>query len=102
MPVNRLMPDMRVPPHPILADGHVHSTGIPVAAVVAEDVYAAYDALDLIQVEYEPLPALPEPEARPGPGRAGALPGRRRQSRAAPRAARGRRGRARSRPPRTW
>jgi carbon-monoxide dehydrogenase large subunit len=63
MPVNRLMPDMRVPPHPILADGRVHSTGIPVAAVVAEDVYAAHDALDLIQVDYEPLPALPEPEA---------------------------------------
>ena len=62
MPVNRLMPDMRVPPHPILAEDSVHSTGIPVAAVVAEDVYAAYDALDLIQVEYEPLPALPEPE----------------------------------------
>ncbi len=63
MPVNRLMPDMRVPPHPILAETHVHATGIPVAAVVAEDVYAAYDALDLITVEYDPLPALPEPEA---------------------------------------
>ena len=63
MPVNRLMPDMRVPPHPILADGLVHATGIPVAAIVAENVYAAYDALDLIRVEYEPLPALAEPEA---------------------------------------
>ena len=62
MPVNRLMPDMRVPPHPIIADGHVHAAGTPVAAVVAETVYAARDALDLIEVTYEPLPALPEPE----------------------------------------
>ncbi len=63
MPVNRLVPDMRVPPHPILAETHVHAAGTPVAAVVAEDPYAAYDALDLIGVEYEALPALPEPEA---------------------------------------
>ncbi len=62
MPVTRLMPDMRVPPHPILAESQVHATGVPVAAVVAEDLYAAYDALDLIGVDYEPLPALPEPE----------------------------------------
>ena len=75
MPVNRLMPDMRVPPHPILADDHVHSTGIPVAAVVAEDVYAAYDALDLIQVEYEPLPALPEPEGALAKGAPALFPG---------------------------
>jgi carbon-monoxide dehydrogenase large subunit len=62
MPVNRLVPDMRVPPHPILAETLVHAVGIPVAAVVADDVYAAYDALDLIAVEYEPLPAVPQPE----------------------------------------
>jgi carbon-monoxide dehydrogenase large subunit len=63
MPVNRLMTDMRVPPHPILAEGHVHAVGMPVAAVVAENVYAAYDALDLIAVDYEPLPGLADPEA---------------------------------------
>ena len=75
MPVNRLMPDMRVPPHPILAEDSVHSTGIPVAAVVAEDVYAAYDALDLIEVEYEPLPALPEPEGALAKGAPALFPG---------------------------
>jgi carbon-monoxide dehydrogenase large subunit len=75
MPVNRLMPDMRVPPHPILAEDSVHSTGIPVAAVVAEDVYAAYDALDLIEVEYEPLPALPEPEDALAKGAPALFPG---------------------------
>jgi carbon-monoxide dehydrogenase large subunit len=63
MPVNRLMPDMRVPPHPIIAEGRVHAAGTPVAAVVAESVYAARDAVELIGVEYEPMPALPEPES---------------------------------------
>ncbi len=62
MPVNRLMPDMRVPPHPIIALGHVHAAGTPVAAVVAETPWAARDAVELIDVAYEPLPALPEPE----------------------------------------
>jgi len=63
MPVNRLVPDMRVPPHPIIAVGQVHAAGTPVAAVVAESSYAAGDALELIDVAYEPLEALPEPEA---------------------------------------
>jgi carbon-monoxide dehydrogenase large subunit len=63
MPVNRMIPDMRVPPHPILAETKVFAVGVPVAAVVAESAYAAYDALDLIGVDYETLPALPEPEA---------------------------------------
>ncbi len=63
MPVNRLMPDMRVPPHPIIADGLVHAAGTPVAAVVADTVYAARDAAELIRVDYEPLPALASPEA---------------------------------------
>ena len=75
MPVNRMMPDMKVPPHPIIADGVVTSTGIPVAAVVAESVYAAHDALDLIQVEYEPLRALPEPEGSLAAGAPALFPG---------------------------
>ena len=62
LPVNRVIPDMRVPPHPIIADGRVHAAGTPVAAVVAETIYAARDALDLIDVTYEPLPAVPHPE----------------------------------------
>jgi carbon-monoxide dehydrogenase large subunit len=61
--VNRLMPDMRVPPHPIIAEGMVHAAGTPVAAVVAESVYVARDAVELIRADYEPLPALPEPES---------------------------------------
>src|SRR5215831_6189865 len=29
MPVNRIVPDMRVPPHPIIADGVLHAAGLP-------------------------------------------------------------------------
>ena len=36
--------------------------GQPVAAVLAEDRYTAYDALDYIIVEYEDLPAVSDPE----------------------------------------
>ena len=39
-----------------------------VAAVVAEDRYVARDALDLIQVEYEPLPVVSDPEKALAPG----------------------------------
>jgi len=63
MPVNRLIPDMKVPPHPILADGVVVAAGMPVAAVVAETAAAGHDAVEGIAVDYEPLPAAPEPEA---------------------------------------
>ncbi|MGH7356175.1 MAG: xanthine dehydrogenase family protein molybdopterin-binding subunit, partial [Candidatus Rokuibacteriota bacterium] len=75
MPVNRLIPDMRVPPHPILSDGHVHAAGTPVAAVVAESIYAARDALDLIGVAYEALQALPEPEDAVADGAPTLFPG---------------------------
>ncbi len=40
-----------------LAEGKVRFYGDPVAVVVAEDKYIAWDALDLINVDYEPLPA---------------------------------------------
>jgi carbon-monoxide dehydrogenase large subunit len=62
MPVNRAIPDMKVPPHPLVALGHVRAAGVPVVAVVAESVEAARDAAELVDVEYEPLPATVEPE----------------------------------------
>ena len=40
-----------------LADGKVRFFGDPVAVVIADDPYAARDARDLIEVDYEPLPA---------------------------------------------
>jgi CO/xanthine dehydrogenase Mo-binding subunit len=48
-------------PEAPLAVGRVHYAGQPVAAVVAETEGQAADAVALIEVEYEPLPALVDP-----------------------------------------
>ncbi len=42
--------------------------GEPVAVVVARDRYTAEDAADLVQVSYEPLPAVVDPEKALEPG----------------------------------
>jgi aerobic carbon-monoxide dehydrogenase large subunit len=49
---------MREVLRPVLASGEVHHVGDVVAAVVAETRYQALDALEAIEVEYEPLPAV--------------------------------------------
>jgi carbon-monoxide dehydrogenase large subunit len=67
MPVVRIVPDMKVPPHPILADGVVCAVGMALAAVVAESPYQARDATELIEVDYEPLPPVVDPEAALAP-----------------------------------
>ncbi len=46
-----------------IADGRVRYVGEPVAVVVATDRYRAEDALELIEVEYKPLPAVIDPRA---------------------------------------
>src|SRR5215472_2560664 len=56
------MPDLRLPRHPVLAEGRVRYVGEPVAVVVAEDLYTAHDAAELVEVDYEPLPAVTDLE----------------------------------------
>ncbi len=51
-----------------LATARVRFVGEPVAAVVATDRYLAQDALELIAVEYEPLPAVADVEAAAASG----------------------------------
>src|SRR5437762_9265981 len=51
---------LRVPKHYVLAVDKVCHVGEGIAAVVAEERYTAPDALDLIRVEYEPLPVRSE------------------------------------------
>jgi CO/xanthine dehydrogenase Mo-binding subunit len=53
---------------PVIAVDKVRYVGEPVAAVAAEDEYTAEEALEAIEVEYEPLPFVTDPEeaARPG------------------------------------
>ncbi|KUI37677.1 xanthine dehydrogenase [Mycobacterium sp. IS-1496] len=45
-------------PRPPLAEGEVKFVGDPVALVVAESRYVAEDAVDAVEVNYEPLPAV--------------------------------------------
>ena len=45
-------------PRPPLAEGEARFVGDPVALVVATDRYVAEDAVDLVDVDYEPLPPL--------------------------------------------
>ncbi|OBG20978.1 xanthine dehydrogenase family protein molybdopterin-binding subunit [Mycobacterium sp. 852002-51057_SCH5723018] len=45
-------------PRPPLAEGEAKFVGDPVALIVAESRYVAEDALELIDVDYEPLPAI--------------------------------------------
>jgi len=49
-------------PYPVLASDYVSYAGQPVAAVFAEDSYAAADKLEEVDVEYEPLKPIVDPE----------------------------------------
>ncbi|HEX7044051.1 MAG TPA: xanthine dehydrogenase family protein molybdopterin-binding subunit [Burkholderiales bacterium] len=49
---------MKEPPHPPLAQGKVRYVGDHVAVVIAESYWQAKDAAELVDVEYEPLPAV--------------------------------------------
>ncbi len=61
VPVGWLLPEIKMPPHPILAHERVRYVGDAVAVVVAENRYIARDAVDLIDVDYEPLSAVVHP-----------------------------------------
>jgi carbon-monoxide dehydrogenase large subunit len=47
---------------PAIAEGKVRFVGDIVAAVVADDRYVAEDGVELVEVDYEPLPAAVDPE----------------------------------------
>ena len=68
LPTTADNPTLRIPKHYVLAVDKVCYVGDGVAVLVAEDRYRARDALDLIQVEYEPLPVVTDPEQALAPG----------------------------------
>jgi carbon-monoxide dehydrogenase large subunit len=68
VPCGASLPDLRVPHHTILATDRVYYVGHPVAVVVATDRYVAADAADLIEVDYEVLQAVADPEKALAPG----------------------------------
>jgi carbon-monoxide dehydrogenase large subunit len=55
-------------PRPPLATDRVRFVGEAVAVVVAETKAAAVDAVELVEVDYDPLPAVVDPEAALAPG----------------------------------
>src|SRR5438093_9563365 len=73
MTLKRARPDgspMFAPPHRGLTQDRVRYVGDPVALVVAETRAQAEDAVDLVQVDYEPLPSVTATAEAPQPGSA--------------------------------
>jgi carbon-monoxide dehydrogenase large subunit len=68
VPCGASLPGLRVPHHYILAAKRVYFVGHPVAVVVATDKYLARDAADLVEVDYEVLQAVADPEKALAPG----------------------------------
>jgi carbon-monoxide dehydrogenase large subunit len=65
---SQVLPNMKIPAHPVLARGAVHCAGVPVAAVVAKTRAQAEDAAHAIEVEYQALPGVSNAEAALKPG----------------------------------
>ena len=60
--------NLKTSPFSAMAKDVVRFVGDALAVVVAETPHQAYDAIDLIDVDYEPLPAVVDPEAATKPG----------------------------------
>jgi carbon-monoxide dehydrogenase large subunit len=58
LPCGFQVPDLNMPPHNPLSVDKVRHVGDGIAVVIAESPYIAEDALDLIEVDLEPLPAV--------------------------------------------
>ena len=56
--VTMMGPDAGYPPGRVLADGDVRYVGEPIAIVVAESRYVAEDAMELVDVDVDPLPPV--------------------------------------------
>ena len=65
---SQVLPNMKIPAHPVLARGAVHCVGVPVAAVVAWTRAQAEDAAHAIDVNYQALPSVSNAEEALKPG----------------------------------
>ena len=62
VPCAAAVPDLKRPAHYCLALDRAYFVGHPVAIVIANDRYTARDAADLVEIDYDPLPAASNPE----------------------------------------
>ena len=62
VPCASALPDLKVPDYRVLAKDKVLFVGHPIVAIIARDRYAAQDAIDLVMVDYEELPAVVDVE----------------------------------------
>jgi carbon-monoxide dehydrogenase large subunit len=60
--------ELKIAPYQCICRDTVRYVGDIVAVVVADTAYQAYDALELVEVDYQPLPAVVDPEAALAPG----------------------------------
>jgi carbon-monoxide dehydrogenase large subunit len=60
--------ELKIAPYRVMARDTVRYVGDAVAVVVADSAAQAYDALELIEVDYEALPAVVDPEQAAKPG----------------------------------
>ncbi len=68
IPCGAAGPGMKVPVNHALAVGKVGFVGQPVAVVVATNAYVAQDAVNLIEMDVDLLPAVVDPEQAAEPG----------------------------------
>ncbi len=62
LPVGWLLPSLNNVSHPVLADDHARYQGDGIAVVVAEERYQAHDAVDAVEVDYDRLDAVTNPD----------------------------------------
>ena len=58
----QMIQEMNPPTHPVLAKDKVCYAGQAIAIVVAQDHYIAAEAIELISVDYEPIPPIMDPD----------------------------------------
>jgi carbon-monoxide dehydrogenase large subunit len=68
IPVGWLLPGLKIPAHHALAIDRARHMGEAVAVVIAESPYIARDAAELVDVDYEPLPAVADAAKALQPG----------------------------------
>ena len=68
IPCAAAIPDLKAPKHTVLAGDRVYYVGHPVAVAVATDPYVARDAVEAIDVDYDPLPVVANAEEAVKPG----------------------------------